>query len=76
MSDKELKQIFETRDYDRFGKVDRRKTVNNNYQHKETHLGTRLRIRSADDGYRFPKSVLKIGNYAFKGCYNLTSITL
>ena len=60
MNDKELKQVFETRDYDRFGKVDRRKTVNNNYQHKETHLGTGLRIRSADDGYRFPKSVLKI----------------
>lgn len=60
MTDKELKQVFELRNYDRFGKVDRRKTINNNYQHKETHLGTGLRIRSADDGYRFPKSVLKI----------------
>ena len=29
MNDKELKQVFEMRDYDRFGKVDRRKTINN-----------------------------------------------
>lgn len=60
MSDKELKQIFETRDYDRFGKVDRRKTINNPKTNKE-HIGNKItRTRSADDGYRFPKSVLKI----------------
>lgn len=60
MSDKELKQIFETRDYDRFGKVDRRKTINNPKTNKE-HIGNKItRTRSADDGYRYPKSVLKI----------------
>lgn len=60
MSDKELKQVFETRDYDRFGKVDRRKTINNPITNKE-HIGNKItRTRSADDGYRFPKSVLKI----------------
>lgn len=60
MSDKELKQVFETRDYDRFGKVDRRKTINNPKTNKE-HIGNKItRTRSADDGYRFPKSVLKI----------------
>ena len=60
MNDKELKQVFEMRDYDRFGKVDRRKTINNPKKNKE-HIGNEItRTRSADDGYRFPKSVLKI----------------
>ena len=60
MNDKELKQVFETRDYDRFGKVDRRKTINNPITNKE-HIGNKIiRTRSVDDGYRFPKSVLKI----------------
>jgi site-specific DNA-methyltransferase (adenine-specific) len=60
MNDKELKQVFETRDYDRFGKVDRRKTINNPKTNKE-HIGNEIiRIRNADDGYRYPKSVLKI----------------
>lgn len=60
MSHRELKNLFETKDYDRYGKVDKRKTINNNYELKETHLGTGLRIRSRDDGYRYPKSVIKI----------------
>lgn len=60
MNNRQLKNLFKTRDYDRFGKVDRRKTVNNRWQNKETHLGTYLKVRSVDDGYRFPKSVLKI----------------
>jgi site-specific DNA-methyltransferase (adenine-specific) len=60
MNDKELKSLFETRDYDRFGHVDRRKTLNNNTTNKE-HLGNSIiRTRSADDGYRNPKSVIKI----------------
>ena len=60
MNSKELKQVFETRDYDRFGKVDRRKTINNPKTNKE-HIGNKItRIRNADDGYRYPKSVLKI----------------
>ncbi len=60
MNSKELKQVFETRDYDRFGKVDRRKTINNPKTNKE-HIGNKItRIRNVDDGYRYPKSVLKI----------------
>jgi site-specific DNA-methyltransferase (adenine-specific) len=60
MNDKELKSLFETRDYDRFGHVDRRKTLNNPTTNKE-HLGNSIiRTRSADDGYRNPKSVIKI----------------
>lgn len=60
MNLKELKEVFETRDYDRFGKVDRRKTVNDPTTNKEL-VGIKLnRIRNADDGYRYPKSVLKI----------------
>lgn len=60
LNDKELKQVFETRDYDRFGKVDRRKTINNPKTNKE-HIGNEIiRIRNVDDGYRYPKSVLKI----------------
>lgn len=60
MNNQQLKKLFESRDYDRFGKIDRRKTINNNYELKETHLGTGLRVRSKDDGYRYPKSVIKI----------------
>ena len=60
MTDKELKQVFELRDYDRFGKVDKRKAINNQITNKE-HIGNKItRIRNADDGFRFPKSVLKI----------------
>ena len=60
MDKKQLKEVFETKDYDRYGKVDRRKTINNPTTNKEL-IGTDLkRIRNADDGYRYPKSVLKI----------------
>lgn len=61
MTDKELKKVFESRDYDRFGKVDKRKTVNDCINPKDSHYGSmNVKIRNADDGYRFPKSVLKI----------------
>lgn len=57
---KEIKELFETKGYDRFGKVDRRKTINNPTTNKE-HIGNKIkRTRSADDGYRNPKSILKI----------------
>ncbi|MBO7712046.1 MAG: site-specific DNA-methyltransferase [Methanobrevibacter sp.] len=60
MKHKELKELFENRDYDRYGKVDRRKTINNPITNKE-HIGNKIiRTRSKDDGYRYPKSVLKI----------------
>jgi site-specific DNA-methyltransferase (adenine-specific) len=56
----EMKQLFETKDYDRYGKVDKRKTINNPITNKD-HIGNKLnRIRNADDGYRNPKSILKI----------------
>ena len=57
---KQMKLMFETKDFDRFGKVDRRKTINDPKTNKE-HIGNDIkRTRSADDGYRNPKSVLKI----------------
>lgn len=56
----DMKQMMENKDYDRFGKVDRRKTVNNPTTNK-VHVGSDIkRTRNADDGYRNPKSVLKI----------------
>tara|TARA_Y100001937_G_C7039404_1_gene293915 strand:+ start:71 stop:874 length:804 start_codon:yes stop_codon:yes gene_type:complete len=55
-----LKTLFDTKDYDRYGKVDRRKTLNNPKTNKE-HIGNNIkRTRKADDGYRYPKSILKI----------------
>lgn len=60
MSRSELREVFETRDFDRYGRVDRRKTINNPTSKKEL-LGTNPNfIRTVDDGYRYPKSVLKI----------------
>ena len=59
MNDKELKQVFETRDYDRFGKVDRRKTINQPNYSKEIHYGNIKGSRKKDNGLRYPKSVLK-----------------
>ena len=62
MSKKEVNNMMKTKDYDRFGKVDRRKTVRNSGSNKK-YLGTDIkRVRKADDGYRNPKSVLKINN--------------
>ena len=57
---KEMKQLFDNKDYDRYGKVDRRKSVKNPKTNKD-HIGNSIkRTRSADTGYRNPKSVLKI----------------
>jgi len=57
---KQMKHLFENKEYDRYGKVDRRKTVNDPKTNKD-HIGTKLtRTRYIDDGYRSPKSVLKI----------------
>src|SRR5699024_6914141 len=57
---KELEQIMRNREYDRFGKVDRRKVVNDPTTNKQ-HLGNKVvRTRNSDTGYRNPKSVLKI----------------
>ena len=57
---KQMRNLFENKDYDRFGTVDRRKNRNDMAVNKE-YLGTNLsRTRYKDDGYRSPKSVLKI----------------
>ena len=62
MSKKEIEGMMKSKDYDRFGKVDRRKTVRNPDENKK-HLGSEIkRVRNADDGFRNPKSVLKINN--------------
>ena len=60
MNKKDLTKLMQSRDYDRFGKVDRRKTINNP-KSKKDYLGTNVtRNRTKDTGYRNPKSVLKI----------------
>src|SRR5699024_8865107 len=62
MNKKELTNLMRTRDYDRFGKVDRRKTINNPIVKKENIVMKKgsVNTRSKDTGYRNPKSVLKI----------------
>lgn len=60
MNKKELTSIMKNREYDRFGKVDKRKNINDCITNKE-HVGNKIkRTRNADTGYRNPKSVLKI----------------
>ena len=60
MNKSEMIQTMQSRDYDRFGKIDRRKTVKDPITNKD-HLGTSVkRNRTVDDGTRYPKSVLKI----------------
>lgn len=59
MSDKELKQLFETKDYDRYGKIDIRKTINQPNYSKEIHYGNINGSRKKDEGLRYPKSILK-----------------
>lgn len=62
MSKKEIEGMMKSKDYDRFGKVDRRKTVRDSDANKK-YLGSEIkRVRKADDGFRNPKSVLKINN--------------
>ena len=62
MSKKEVDNMMRTKDYDRFGKIDRRKTVRDSDSNKK-YLGSEIkRVRNADDGFRNPKSVLKINN--------------
>ena len=59
-SKKEMKQLFENREYDRYAKVDKRKTIKDPITNKE-HIGNQIiRTRNSDDGYRYPKSVIKI----------------
>jgi len=60
LNKKQIKNLFENKEYDRYGKVDKRKTVNDPTTNKD-HIGNKLkRIRNLDNGYRNPKSVLKI----------------
>lgn len=69
MNKKELNHVMKSRDYDRFGKVDKRKTINNPISNKE-HLGNKIiRVRKKDTGYRHPKSVLKINKSGIKNIH-------
>ena len=60
LNEEGIRKLLETKDYDRFGKVDRRKTINDCKTNKELLGNDIKRTRSKDDGYRYPKSVLKI----------------
>tara|TARA_R100001510_G_C7594448_1_gene163077 strand:- start:33 stop:860 length:828 start_codon:yes stop_codon:yes gene_type:complete len=56
----QMQKLFETKDYDRYGKIDKRKIINDPITNKD-HIGNKLkRFRNADNGYRNPKSVIKI----------------
>lgn len=61
MNHKQIQSLFESRDYDRYGHIDKRKTVKDCINPKDSHYGTMsVKIRNADDGTRYPKSVIKI----------------
>ena len=60
LNKKQIKHLFENKEYDKYGKVDKRKTINDPTTNKD-HIGNELkRIRNSDNGYRNPKSILKI----------------
>lgn len=60
MDKKRLVELFDTRAYDRYAKIDHRQTINNPATNKE-YIGTTIkRVRKEDDGTRYPKSVIKI----------------
>lgn len=62
MNKKELMSLMKFKDYDRFGKVDRRKTINDSVVAKDDIVMKKGSInkRYKDSEYRYPKSVLKI----------------
>ena len=61
MDKKSIKSLMETKDYDRFGKIDRRKSIKDCHNPKDSHYGSmKTKIRNEDTGYRNPKSVIKI----------------
>ena len=71
MNDKQLKHLFDTRDYDRYGKIDRRKTINDCINPKDSHYGKiSVKIRNADNGTRYPKSVIKINKSINKNVHS------
>lgn len=53
-------EFLTKRNYDKYAKVDRRKTVNSIEDRGECHYGKVNHVRNADDGFRNPKSVIKI----------------
>ena len=64
MDKKQIKELMEDKDFDRFGKIDRRKNINNPTSNKE-HIGSQIiRTRKKDDGLRSPKSIIKINKSA------------
>lgn len=56
----EMIDFLTKRDYDKYAKVDRRKNVNSIEDRNECHYGKVSHVRNKDDGYRNPKSVIKI----------------
>lgn len=54
-----IKEIIENKTIFNFGKVDRRKNINNPKTNKEHLGGSVTRTRSADNGTRYPKSILR-----------------
>lgn len=60
MDKKQLENVFIKKEYDRFGKIDKRINVNDCKVNKDV-VGIKInRTRKKDNGLRYPKSVLKI----------------
>lgn len=57
---KQMTEFMTKRMFDRYAKVDKRKTVNNIEDRNECHYGKVKHTRKVDDGFRNPKSVIKI----------------
>lgn len=57
---KSMLDFLTDRKYDCYAKVDRRKNVNNIEERGECHYGKVKHTRKVDDGFRNPKSVIKI----------------
>jgi site-specific DNA-methyltransferase (adenine-specific) len=60
LSKTQMNDFMVNREYDKFSKIDKRKTVNDVMQGKDGYLGVIDRVRNVDNGYRYPKSVIKI----------------
>ena len=64
MSKKDLLSYHKNRDYDKYGLIDNRKTINDCTSNKELIGSDIKRTRNKDDGTRYPKSVIKINKEA------------
>jgi site-specific DNA-methyltransferase (adenine-specific) len=60
LNKQQMIELFDSREYDRYSKIDNRNTINDPTTNKNWIGCDIKRTRSEDDGTRFPKSVIKI----------------